>query len=97
MMKKSIAVIGNEDYKVWNEIDPYQMLKEYTQFWKLHEDIITSCCKSPDEWPLLFGLVLQKALQMTVKATPPKQDCLEMAMENALFTSKMDMIERLQK
>lgn len=97
LMKKSISVIGNEDYKVWNEIDPYQMLKEYTQFWKLHEDIITSCCKSPDEWPLLFGLVLQKALQMTVKATPPKQDCLEMAMENALFTSKMDMIERLQK
>lgn len=97
LMKKSISVIGNEDYKVWNEIDPYQMLKEYTQFWKLHEDIITSCCKSPDEWPLLFGLVLQKALQMTVKVMPPKQDCLEMAMENALFTSKMDMIEGLQK
>lgn len=97
LMKKSIAVIGNEDYKVWNEIDPYQMLKEYTQFWKLHEDIVTSCCKSPDEWPLLFGLVLQKALQMTVKVMPPKQDCLEMAMENALFTSKMDMIEGLQK
>lgn len=97
LMKKSISVIGNEDYKVWNEIDPYQMLKEYTQFWKLHEDIVTSCCKSPDEWPLLFGLVLQKALQMTVKVTPPKQDCLEMAMENALFTSKMDIIEGLQK
>lgn len=90
-------MIGNEDYKVWNEIDPYQMLKEYAQFWKLLEDIVASCCKSPDEWPLLFGLVLQKALQMTVKAAPPEQNCLEMAMENALFTSKMDIIEELQK
>lgn len=97
LMKKSVAVIGNEDYKVWNEIDPYQMLKEYVQFWKLLEDIVTSCCKSPDEWPLLFGLVLQKALQMTVKVMPPEQNCLEMAMENALFTSKMNIIEELQK
>lgn len=97
LVQKSAAVIGNEDYKVWNEIDPYQMVKEYGQCWKLIEDIVTSCCKSPDEWSLLFGLVLQKALQMTVKVTPPGQNCLEMAMENALFTSKMDIIEELRK
>lgn len=97
LVQKSVAVIGNEDYKVWNEIDPYQMVKEYGQFWKLIEDIVTSCCKSPDEWSLLFGLVLQKALQMTVKVTLPGQNCLEMAMENALFTSKMDIIEELRK
>ncbi|MDE7340282.1 MAG: hypothetical protein K2N80_06905 [Lachnospiraceae bacterium] len=97
LVKQSVDMIGNENYKMWNEINPEQMVKEYRDFWKLIKNKVTGYCKSPEEWPLLFGLVLQKALQMTVKVTPPEQNCLEMAMENALFTSKMDIIEELRK
>ncbi len=95
LVKQTVDMIGNENYKMWNEINPELMVKEYGDFWKLIKNKVADYCKSPDEWPLLFGLVLQKALQMTVKVTPPEQNCLEMAMENALFTSKMDIVEEL--
>lgn len=97
LVRKSVDMIGNENYKIWGEISPYHMIREYGQFWKLIKDKVDACCKNPDECSLLFGIVLQKALQMAIKVTPPEQNCLEMAMENALFISKMDIIEELRK
>lgn len=43
----------------------------------------------------MFGLVLQKALEMANKVLPEDKNCLEMAMENTLFTAKLDMKDLL--
>lgn len=91
LVAKSASMLGDKDYKMWGEINPYHMIEKYGEVWKQIRKKVTVYCKHPDEWSLLFGLVLQKALEMTIKVTPPEQNCLEMAMENALFTSKINM------
>ncbi|MDD3124063.1 MAG: hypothetical protein PHC62_11250 [Candidatus Izemoplasmatales bacterium] len=84
-------MIGNEEYLVWGEVNPYNMISEYAKTWKVLESKIKYSCSNPDHWPLLFGLVLQMALEMAYKVMPENKNCLEMAMENALFTAKQDI------
>ncbi|MCM1047645.1 MAG: hypothetical protein NC433_04385 [Clostridiales bacterium] len=92
LVKKSVEVdwIDDENYKIWNEIAPEQMFREYELFWKLIINKLIIFCGNPEYWHLVFGLVLQNALQMAIiNDKSLKQNCLKMAMENALYTSKM--------
>jgi|GEM_PF-817148 hypothetical protein len=88
-------MIGNEEYRIWGEVNPYTMVPEYITVWKSLERKIKHSCSNPDDWSLMFGLVLQKALEMSYKVVPEDKNCLEMAMENALFTAKLDMKDLL--
>ena len=67
------------------------MALEYVQVWKSLEGKVKNLCNNPNQWPLMFGLVLQKALEMAYKVIPEDMNCLEMPIENALFTVKLDM------
>lgn len=95
LVKQSVNMIGNEEYRIWGEVDPYNMVIEYTKVWKSLESKIKFLCNNPDHWPLMFGLVLQKALEMVNQVLPEDKNCLEMAMENVLFTAKLDIKDLL--
>ncbi|MCM1047646.1 MAG: hypothetical protein NC433_04390 [Clostridiales bacterium] len=92
LVKKSVDRLGDENYKIWDEVDTEEMVEEYGMLWKAIKNKVTAYCKNPDEWSLLFGLVLQKALEMMIKVAPPEWNCLEKAMENALYISKIKIV-----
>lgn len=45
-------------------------------------------CKTPDEWPILFGLAVQEAMELTKEKIPPG-DALTIVMESAVPMSKV--------
>lgn len=95
LIKHCVNMFGNEEYRIWGEINPYDKAIEYAKLWKTLEGKIKQLCTNSDQWPLMFGLVLQKALEMAYKVIPEDKNGLEMVMENVLFTAKLDIKEFL--
>ena len=46
-------------------------------------------CKVPNEWPVLYGIVLQNIMLEAMKVAP-REEIAKMAMECAAIISKMD-------
>jgi hypothetical protein len=47
-------------------------------------------CRQPSEWPFLFGLAIQQALDMG-KDVLPNEEALQIVMECAIPMSKVDL------
>lgn len=93
LVGETITMLTEENYKMWGQINPHEMLNGYKHVWdNAIKNTITDFCKDPDEWPILFGYVLQKTIQLVIKIFPSDQSCLEMIMRNALFTSRLDIM-----
>ena len=82
--------VGGEDLTIWNMPADivYQRIKAC---WDgIHENMTTRFCKSPSEWPVLYGIVMQNILFEAIKAKAPAEEAGRMAMECALIISRMD-------
>lgn len=82
--------VGGEDLTVWNMPADivYQRIKAC---WDgIHANMTVPFCKSPSEWPVLYGIVMQNILFEAIKAKAPAEEAGRMAMECALIISRMD-------
>lgn len=93
LANETIDLVADENYKMWGQINPYEMLSKYKHVWDdAISKKITGFCQNPDEWPILFGFILQKTIRLVIRGKMPSgQSCLEMMMRNALFTSRLDI------
>jgi hypothetical protein len=59
--------------------------------WPVLLPTIKYFCPNPNEWPVLFGHVIQEAMEQTKDIIPPR-DALVIVMESAVPMSKIDWI-----
>lgn len=57
-------------------------------FWSPLMPTLKFFCKTPDEWPILFGLAIQDAMEMAKDVVTPR-DALVIVMESAIPMSKV--------
>ena len=90
IVKKGVAVIGDNSYKIWNIYDPKNLYFEIKNCWDGSYDNMTAVyCESPQEWPVLFAIVLQNIMIIALEAAPPAA-LYNMVLECAVYVSKLD-------
>lgn len=80
---------GQVDYRIWNYVDPFEMVKPLKTVWDSMEPRLRRYCADQAEQPIAFGIALQKVMKDARQVLNSEQ-CVDMAMENVLFMSKMD-------
>ena len=90
--------IGKADYAYFDVSDPEQYMHHYHLMWQHEKTTLKKNCDSPAQWPLVFSMVLQYALQFSDHAMNPV-DAFAFSMENAIFAARPDQskIEATQK
>ena len=82
--------IGEETMTVCG-YDPKSLYRQVSSCWEgIFDNMTSKYCRSPAEWPILFGIVLQNILLMAIDAGAPKEVAGEIAVECAAAVSKMD-------
>lgn len=82
--------IGEGPYTICG-CDPGALYEQVSRCWDgIFDNMISKYCKSPAEWPVLFGIVLQNILIMAINAGAAKDEARRTAVECAMAVSKMD-------
>lgn len=80
----------DENYTVFG-YNPKVLYEQVESCWEgIYKNMTSKYCKNPSEWPILFGVVLQNILVMSLKAGAPKDEAARIAIECAVAVSKMD-------
>ncbi len=80
----------DENYTVCGQ-NPKALYERVESCWEgIYNNMTAKYCKDPSEWPILFGVVLQNILMMSLKAGAPKDEAARIAIECAVAVSKMD-------
>ncbi len=89
-VKKGVTVLYDDTYRIWGKLDPKDVYNEITGCWNgIYENMTAVYCESPEEWPVLFAIVLQNIMVLAMEVAPAKT-LYEMALECAIYVSKMD-------
>ena len=90
IVKREAKVLGDKGYRIWDKIDPAVAYKEVKACWEgIYSNMTGAYCKSPSEWPVLYGIVLQNIMIEAAKVTTVSR-VYNMAVECVLYISKMD-------
>lgn len=82
--------VGSEDLTVCG-FDPKTLYNQVYNCWEgIYQNMTSKYCKSPSEWPVLFGIVVQNILMIAIQAGAPKDEAGKIAIESAVAVSKMD-------
>ncbi|MDE5769189.1 MAG: hypothetical protein K2H82_07360 [Oscillospiraceae bacterium] len=87
--------LGNENYKIWGRITEPEVIALNLKLWNAFYPIAEKFCKTPQEIPILFGLVLQHTMETALQVLEPEK-CLSMALENILYSAKLNYLEKLK-
>lgn len=87
--KRVEAGVQTPDYQYHTIVNPGQYLYHYGKMWEHELPYLTQNCNSYHEWPLVYNMVLQYALQFSDRDMDPVE-AVDFAMENALFASMPD-------
>ncbi|MBO6129114.1 MAG: hypothetical protein J6P79_09480 [Pseudobutyrivibrio sp.] len=80
----------DENYTVCGN-NPKSLYEQVESCWEsIYNNMTAKYCKDSSEWPILFGVVLQNILMMSIKAGAPKDEATRVAIECAVAVSKMD-------
>lgn len=73
-------------------------LIEISECWDgIFENMTSRYCEKPSEWPVLFGIVAQNILIMFIDGGAPKDEAGMVAIESAVYMSKLDSDSVLKK
>ncbi|MCH5325351.1 MAG: hypothetical protein J1E39_09055 [Eubacterium sp.] len=90
IIKKSAAEVGNKNHTIWGAYQPRQVYAEIKNCWDgIYDNMTAAYCQSPQEWPVLFAIVLQN-IMITAAQVIPKPAVYRLALECAVDISKMD-------
>lgn len=90
IVKDCVLAVGKDEHTVCG-FDPNILYKEISECWDgIFENMTSKYCEKPSEWPVLFGIVAQNILQMSIKGGAPKDEAGMVAIESAVYMSKMD-------
>ncbi len=90
IVKQEVSAIGNNDYKIWNEYKPNDVYLLIKDCWNgIYNNMTSAYCESPEEWSVLFAIVLQNFMIPAAQAVSGAE-LYRMALECAIYISKMD-------
>lgn len=89
VIERTMQSIGDVEYKICGEVSPGVIVKQIDILWDRFIPKICRYCKSPDEWPILFGGVVQKVLELS-KGTVDPVESMNIVLESAFCISKME-------
>lgn len=95
IVSRASAVVGDDSYKICGKIDPEFLLKQFDAAWDSLRPMVIEMVPNADEWPIVFGMVVQKVMKLSKFFVKP-EDSINMIMESALYISKMDMSDRYE-
>ncbi len=91
IIQNAASVIGNEEYRLWNRYAPEEVFRSIKDCWDgIYDNMTAKYCKTPSEWPILFGIVLQNIMIELMKSYSPESVFIA-ALECTIFISKMDV------
>ena len=62
----------------------------------IYDNMTARFCRSPEDWPVLYGIVLQNILLQAIQAGAPREEACRTALVSAIAVSKMDRDSFLQ-
>lgn len=92
IVNKVVAAIAreNSNYKIWDAYHPRQVYLNVKNCWNgIYDNMTAVYCQSPQEWPVLFAIVLQN-IMIIASQNMQKSTIYCMALECAIYISKMD-------
>ena len=90
IVKKEVNAIANKEYRIWDSESPAVAYKEIQACWEgIFDNMTAKYCTKPDEWPVLYGIVLQN-IMLEVSRMMTLSDVYDKALECAIYISKMD-------
>lgn len=90
IVKKEVNVTANKEYRIWDSVSPAVAYKEVRACWEgIYDNMTAKYCSKPDEWPVLYGIVLQN-IMLEVSRMMTLSDVYDKALECAIYISKMD-------
>ncbi|MBR1529893.1 MAG: hypothetical protein IJ642_11430 [Oscillospiraceae bacterium] len=81
--------LGDENYQLWGYIPENQEILILKELWTNYFPDVKLSCETPENMPLLFGIVMQAAF-MDIAEVMGTETCLSMALENLLLSAKLD-------
>jgi hypothetical protein len=90
VVKKEVNAVKNKEYRIWDSESPVVTYKEVQACWEgIYDNMTAKYCSKPDEWPVLYGIVLQN-IMLEVSRIMTISDVYEKALECAIYISWMD-------
>lgn len=90
VVKKEVNAVANKEYRIWDSESPVVTYKEVQACWEgIYDNMTAKYCNKPDEWPVLYGIVLQN-IMLEVSRIMTISDVYEKALECAIYISRMD-------
>lgn len=90
IITKQSQTIGSDTFVINGNMDPKDLYKNIKSCWDgIFNNMTAVYCKSPDEWPIFFGIVLQNVIKESL-AYAPKEAIFNTAADIACALSKMD-------
>nr|MDE7399253.1 hypothetical protein [Oscillospiraceae bacterium] len=80
----------DEHYRIWNIYQPKDVYCAIKDCWDgIYDNMTAVYCQSPQEWPVLFAIVLQNIMIIALEEIPAST-LYRTALECAIYISKMD-------
>ncbi len=85
--------IHDNPYKI-GDVDVLAYAYRYDQLWAYFHPILDKCCQSPESYPILYALALQRAIEKAQEVANPEAT-IRFAFENTLFSAmRRDMARK---
>ena len=90
IVQRQTSTIGTEKFAVAGNMDPADIYKNVKGCWDgIKNNMTLQYCRKPEEWPVLYGIVLQNVMAESMKIVP-KEAVFNTAVDVACALSKMD-------
>lgn len=91
IIQRQASVIGTEKFTVSGNMDPADLYKNIKECWDgIKNNMTLQYCKAPEEWPVLYGIVLQNVMRESMSVAP-KEAIFNTAVDVVCALSKMDL------
>lgn len=88
IVQRQAGTLGTEDFLVAGNLRPDSLYKNIKGCWDGIKDNMTlQYCKTPEEWPILYGIVLQNIMKEAMNVAPTE----------AIFNTAVDVACALSK
>ena len=88
IIQRQASTIGSENFVVAGNMDPADLYKNIKTCWDGIKNTMTlQYCKTPEEWPVLYGIVLQNIMK----------ESMNLASKEAIFNTAVDVTCALSK
>lgn len=88
IVQRQASTIGTESFVVAGNMDPDDLYKNIKGCWDgIKNNMTLQYCKKPEEWPVLYGIVLQNIMK----------EAMNLAAKEAIFNTAVDVACALSK